>query len=112
MRRERRGTWLQAIALARRQRRPIGLAAFGLALALVLIGGSPSLAKAAQQVEPTTVLAIAPQALTGPSLGRASIATRSYELIARSDTLTSSEPDYDGLDPLDESMTNPDIDTP
>jgi hypothetical protein len=97
--------------LARRQRRPIGLAAFGLTLSLVLSGGSPSLAQAARLPEPTIVLANASQALTGPAIGRASTTVQNNELIVRSDTVTSSEPDYDGLDPLDESMTNPDIDT-
>jgi hypothetical protein len=110
--RDLQGKWLQTAALARRHCRPFGLAALGLSLSLALLGGSPSMAQAARQPEPTTALASAPQALTGPALGRASITTQSHELIVRSDTLTSSEPDYDSLDPLDESMTNPDIDAP
>ncbi len=76
------------------------LAGAGLALALALasIGMQPALAQAARpvvsEVRTTT---------TTPSSDR---------LVVRSETLTSSEPDYEGLDPLDESMTNPDIDTP
>jgi hypothetical protein len=109
MRRDLRGTWLQTAALARGQCRPLGLAALGLALSLVLLGGSPSMAQAARQPGQPPLLAMEQSSLTDPAIGRASTTPASGGgLVARSDTVTSSEPDYDSLNPVYISVTNPD----
>ena len=108
MRRVLRGKWHRTAALARRHGRPFGLAAFGLALSLVLIGGSPSLAQAAR-LPGLPLLASEPHSLTVPALGRATMTTAAGDgLIARTDSVTTSEPDHDGLNPVYISVTNPD----
>ena len=73
-------------------------AGLALALAFVSLGAHPSMVQAARPVSADLKVT-----MTTPSPD---------PFVVRSDTITTSEPDYDDLDPLDESMTNPDVDIP
>jgi hypothetical protein len=116
MRRDLGGQRLRTASFSVDRSRAPWLAAAGLALLLVLIGGHPLVAKASQGTMSSTLRA-AEQAgpRTSPVLavGRAgATAAEGGGAAARPDTVTSSEPDYEGLNPVYVSVTNPDHEHP
>jgi hypothetical protein len=111
----RRDLWRQGHrtdSLARRRPRPFWLPTLGLALSLLAIGWQPAVAQTPGPAILTTISAIEQRSLANApdqaTLQSVTTSTSPGGLVTRSDTVTSSEPDYGSLNPVSITVTNPD----